>query len=306
MLEEARTKEPDEIFCSNCGAVVKKGIQFCSHCGTRIGSVPADAQTAAPPRTSPASAQELNTKGQMLLGEGKLDEAFAAFSEAIVLAPDHVNAYLNRADVQEKLGRAGEAQADRQTARALTAAGPRTSPASAVGGAVAGRAGKTVPEGGDLCPMCKREVMPGRRYCHWCNQFLLEGERPLKAAGAGRRLGGVFIEGAIGWAIAIVAVIVDLAAGTYPAFYIIAEIGLFIFILVLWAQGLSPGKLILGMRVIKTTGERAGFWRMVLRETIGKFCSAIVFYLGFLWIIWDKNQQGWHDKIADTLVVVER
>jgi uncharacterized RDD family membrane protein YckC len=238
--------------------------------------------------------------------QGKLEEALAAFSEAIVLAPGYVNAYLNRGEVLEKLGRANEAQADRQTARALTAAGPRTSPASAVGGAVAERAGKTVPQGGDLCPMCNRQMMPGRRYCHWCNQFLLEGERPLKAAGAGRRLGGALIEGALYYAIAIVAIIVDLAAGTYPAFYAIAMIGLFIFYLVLWAQGLTLGKLILGMRVIKTSGERAGFWRMFLRETIGKFVSAITLWLGFLWIIWDKDQQGFHDKIADTLVVVER
>jgi uncharacterized RDD family membrane protein YckC len=271
-----------------------------------MGSGPADAQTAAPPPTSPASPEELNTKGQRLLVEGKLDEALAALDEAIVLAPGYVNAYLNRADVLEKLGRVGEAQADRQTARALTAAGPRTSPASAVERAVAERVGKTVPEGGDLCPMCNREVMPGRRYCQWCDQFLLEGERPLKAAGAGRRLGGYLIELGLAWAVAFVAIIVDVAAGTYPAFYVVAEIGWFIFYLVLWAQGLTPGKLILGMRVIKTTGERAGFWRMVLRETVGKFFSAITLLLGFLWITWDEDHQGFHDKIADTLVVAER
>ena len=255
----------------------------------------------------PSEAAELNTKGQRLLIEGKLDEALAALNEAIVLAPAYVNAYLNRAEVLEKLGRDSDAQADRQTARALTAAGPRSGPAAAAERpAVAEREAKTVPEGGDLCPMCKRQVMPGRRYCQWCNQFLLEGEQPLKAASAGRRLGGYLIEGGISWAIAIVAIIVDAAAGTYPAFYALAMIGWFIFFLVLWAQGLTPGKLILGMRVIKTTGERAGFWRMALREIIGKWVSAIVILLGFLWIIWDKDRQGFHDKIADTLVVAER
>ena len=222
------------------------------------------------------------------------------------LRPAYANAYLNRAEVLEKLGRVSDAQADRQTARALTAAGPRSGPAAAAERPAAERAEKTVLEGGDLCPMCKKQVMPGRRYCQWCDQFLLEGEQPLKAASAGRRLGGYLIEFGVGLLITFVASAVDAAAGTYPAFYALASIGWLIFFLVLWAQGLTPGKLILGMRVIRTTGERAGFWRMALREIIGKFVSAIVILLGFLWIIFDKDRQGWHDKIADTLVVAER
>jgi|GEM_PF-680619 len=255
----------------------------------------------------PSEAAEFNTKGQRLLIEGKLDEALAALNEAIVLAPAYVNAYLNRAEVLEKLGRDSDAQADRQTARALTAAGPRSGPATAAERpAAAERLEKTVPEGGDLCPMCKRQVMPGQRYCQWCNQFLLEGERPLKAASAGRRLGGYLIEGVLLLIIIFVSVGVDAAAGTQGIFTLLVFIGWFIFYLVLWAQGLTPGKLILGMRVIRTTGEQAGFWRMALREIIGKWVSGLVFYLGYLWMLWDKDRQGWHDKIADTLVVAER
>jgi len=29
----------------------------------------------------------------------------------------------------------------------------------------------------------------------------------------------------------------------------------------------------------------------------------VVFFLGFLWVAWDKDKQGWHDKIAGTVVV---
>jgi tetratricopeptide (TPR) repeat protein len=86
-----------------------------------------------------SEAVELNRKGQGLAAEGKLDEALAALSEAIVVAPGYVNAYLNRADVLEKLGRVAEAQGDRQTARALTAAGPGT-PWPAPAGAAAAQA----------------------------------------------------------------------------------------------------------------------------------------------------------------------
>jgi uncharacterized RDD family membrane protein YckC len=31
--------------------------------------------------------------------------------------------------------------------------------------------------------------------------------------------------------------------------------------------------------------------------------SVIVLFLGFLWIAWDQDKQGWHDKIAGTAVV---
>ena len=44
----------------------------------------------------------------------------------------------------------------------------------------------------------------------------------------------------------------------------------------------------------------------VLREIVGKFVSAIAFFLGFLWIGWDGRKQGWHDKIAGTHVVRAR
>jgi uncharacterized RDD family membrane protein YckC len=29
----------------------------------------------------------------------------------------------------------------------------------------------------------------------------------------------------------------------------------------------------------------------------------VVFFLGFLWIIFDREKQGWHDKIAGTVVI---
>ena len=94
----------------------------------------------------PSEAGELNTKGQRLLIEGKLDDALAALNEAIVLAPGYANAYLNRAEVLEKLGRVSEAQADRQTARALTAAGPVAPRAAPMGAPRAGVAAVEAPE----------------------------------------------------------------------------------------------------------------------------------------------------------------
>jgi uncharacterized RDD family membrane protein YckC len=74
----------------------------------------------------------------------------------------------------------------------------------------------------------------------------------------------------------------------------------------LWvAFGGTPGKLLLSCKIIdERTGGKVGVGRAVLRY-LGYFVSAIVFCLGFLWIAWDRRKQGWHDKIAGTLVIVE-
>ncbi|HTK03702.1 MAG TPA: RDD family protein [Alphaproteobacteria bacterium] len=77
------------------------------------------------------------------------------------------------------------------------------------------------------------------------------------------------------------------------------------FILPIWKYGATPGKKALGIKVTRTDGSSLGFWRVVLRETIGKWLSSIL-YIGYLWVIWDKNKQAWHDKIADTKVVTNK
>jgi len=72
----------------------------------------------------------------------------------------------------------------------------------------------------------------------------------------------------------------------------------------MWAKGMTPGKYFLGLRVIKEdTGQYSGFWRMALREIIGKWISGVICYLGYIWAFIDSRKQAWHDKIAGTLVI---
>ncbi len=96
------------------------------------------------------------------------------------------------------------------------------------------------------------------------------------------------------------------AVGLSAVLVYTALMGYMAFVLVQLGQGRSPGKKLLGLRVIYLeSGRPARFWRMLLREVIGKWVSAIVLYLGFFWAIWDEQHQGWHDKIAKTVVVRE-
>lgn len=72
---------------------------------------------------------------------------------------------------------------------------------------------------------------------------------------------------------------------------------------ILYARAQSIGKLILGLQVVSSKdGKAQGFWRMVFREVIVKNASSFLL-LGFLWILIDERNRGWHDKILDTYVV---
>jgi len=66
--------------------------------------------------------------------------------------------------------------------------------------------------------------------------------------------------------------------------------------------GQTLGKRIFGIRVLKTDGSPAGFGTAFLRW-VGYLISGIPFFLGFLWVVIDRKRQGWHDKIAGTIVV---
>lgn len=44
---------------------------------------------------------------------------------------------------------------------------------------------------------------------------------------------------------------------------------------------------------------------MLFREAVDKFLSGLPLYLGYAWMLWDSQRQGWHDKTAGTLVLDE-
>jgi uncharacterized RDD family membrane protein YckC len=68
-------------------------------------------------------------------------------------------------------------------------------------------------------------------------------------------------------------------------------------------NGQTLGKMALGIRVIDFGGGGSiGYGRAFIRW-IGRFVSAIVFLLGYLWMLWDNERQTWHDKFANDVVV---
>jgi uncharacterized RDD family membrane protein YckC len=68
-------------------------------------------------------------------------------------------------------------------------------------------------------------------------------------------------------------------------------------------RGQTLGKSALGIRVVDfNTGGAIGYGRGVLRY-VGRILSGLVCLLGYFWMLWDREKQCWHDKIATTVVV---
>ena len=65
----------------------------------------------------------------------------------------------------------------------------------------------------------------------------------------------------------------------------------------------TPGKMVLKLRVVdaKTGGK------LSIGQAIGRYFAYLVSMLplglGFIWIAFDSKKQGWHDKLAGSLVI---
>lgn len=73
----------------------------------------------------------------------------------------------------------------------------------------------------------------------------------------------------------------------------------------LWSKGgQSLGMKWLHIRVARQEQEETlSFWRAGFRGSIGYWISGVIFFLGYLWAIWDSESEAWHDKLFDTWVV---
>jgi len=75
-----------------------------------------------------------------------------------------------------------------------------------------------------------------------------------------------------------------------------------IYLVAFWAVlGQTPGKWLLGVKIVATGGGPVGLRRALVR-LVGYVVSAIPCYVGFLWIL-GPQRRAWHDRLAGTEVV---
>jgi uncharacterized RDD family membrane protein YckC len=78
----------------------------------------------------------------------------------------------------------------------------------------------------------------------------------------------------------------------------------FIYVRALGKTGQTWGRKIVGIKVIgQSSGEPIGFGRALGRQLFASFISAQIFYLGYLWMLWDDRNQTWQDKVVNSIVV---
>lgn len=67
--------------------------------------------------------------------------------------------------------------------------------------------------------------------------------------------------------------------------------------------GGTPGKRLIGMRLVNADGEAPGLASSLVRTVVAGI-SFVALLIGFFWMLRDPDKQTWHDKAAGTYVVV--
>lgn len=84
-------------------------------------------------------------------------------------------------------------------------------------------------------------------------------------------------------------------------FQTIIALAYYIILTVMYGQTL--GKMATGIKVVQQDDRSNGWGRIIVRETIGKFISAIILCIGFIIIAFDREKRGLHDHLCNTRVV---
>ena len=70
-------------------------------------------------------------------------------------------------------------------------------------------------------------------------------------------------------------------------------------------RGATPGKMLISAKIV----DAGTYGPPSAGQLVGRYFAYIVsilgLMLGFIWVAFDKRKQGWHDKLAGTVVVEE-
>ena len=89
-----------------------------------------------------------------------------------------------------------------------------------------------------------------------------------------------------------------------PADFIISWVLPFFVWIAFWSwKQATPGKMAIKSKIVDSkTGGKPTIWQWILRY-LGYYVSLIPLGIGYFWVAFDRRKQGWHDKMAGTVVV---
>ena len=77
-------------------------------------------------------------------------------------------------------------------------------------------------------------------------------------------------------------------------------------VIVFWRyRGATPGKMAISAKIVDAKSGRTPSTGKLIVRYFAYLVSMLPLFLGFVWIGIDKRKQGFHDKIAGTLVVYD-
>jgi uncharacterized RDD family membrane protein YckC len=68
-------------------------------------------------------------------------------------------------------------------------------------------------------------------------------------------------------------------------------------------RGATPGKMLLSAKIVDANTFGPPSTGKLIGRYFAYLVSIVPMFLGFLWIAFDKRKQGWHDKLAGTVVI---
>jgi uncharacterized RDD family membrane protein YckC len=78
-------------------------------------------------------------------------------------------------------------------------------------------------------------------------------------------------------------------------------------IVIFWmARQATPGKMVIRARIVDAESGGPLTRAQAIKRYLGYYVSLFGLGLGFFAVAWDRRKQGWHDKLAGTVVVRRR
>lgn len=89
-----------------------------------------------------------------------------------------------------------------------------------------------------------------------------------------------------------------------PADFVISYVLPAAVVILLWIRlSATPGKMAIGATIVDArTGGKPTSSQFIIRY-LGYFISTLPLLLGYIWVAFDSRKQGWHDKMAGTVVI---
>ncbi len=72
------------------------------------------------------------------------------------------------------------------------------------------------------------------------------------------------------------------------------------------ARQATPGKMALSMKIVDADSFGPLTKGQAIGRYLGYYLSILGLFIGFLWVAFDPRKQGWHDKLARTVVIKTR